>query len=361
MPGSENRAGLDVARRIRAFLDPGATEPPTRKLEEAQRKLDELRRKLAQKDRRLERKEKEVAELRAELAQRGAGGGDYGVKPENVVWIFATARSGTTWLGDMMAEMPGHTRWNEPLVGGLLGHFYYGRAGSRADKKGKYFILGERYKKTWVEPVRSLVLGGAAARFPELDESRYLVIKEPNGSIGAPLLMEAMPESRMILVVRDPRDVVASRIDARKEGSWRHERGKREGRPIKEFSGEDLNTYVEGTANAYLQSVGNAKTAYDAHEGRKALVRYEDLRSDTSNVMNRIYSELDIAVDEEDLARSVQKHAWENIPADQKGEGKFYRKASPGGWREDLTEEQITIVEEITGPLLEEFYPERKG
>ncbi|MGH3087179.1 MAG: hypothetical protein ACRDSJ_07665 [Rubrobacteraceae bacterium] len=42
---------------------------------------------------------------------------------------------------------------------------------------------------------------------------------------------------------------------------------------------------------------------------------------------------------------------------ERKGEGKFYRKASPGGWREDLTKEQITIVEETTGSLLEEFYP----
>jgi len=63
-------------------------------------------------------------------------------------------------------------------------------------------------------------------------------------------------------------------------------------------------------------------------------------------------------VDEGELSRIVEKHSWENIPEDQKGEGKFYRKASPGGWREDLTPKQAETVERITAPLLKELYPE---
>ena len=62
------------------------------------------------------------------------------------------------------------------------------------------------------------------------------------------------------------------------------------------------------------------------------LVRYEELRADTLGTMMRIYSTLGIPVDEEQVARVVEKHSWENIPDEKKGEGKFYRKASPGGW-----------------------------
>jgi hypothetical protein len=58
------------------------------------------------------------------------------------------------------------------------------------------------------------------------------------------------------------------------------------------------------------------------------------------------------------LTRAVEKHSWENVPEKEKGEGKFYRKASPGGWRKDLTLEQAKVVERITAPLLQEFYPE---
>jgi hypothetical protein len=88
-------------------------------------------------------------------------------------------------------------------------------------------------------------------------------------------------------------------------------------------------------------------------------VRYEDLRANTLESMKRIYSALEIPVEEAELARSVEKNAWENIPAEQKGEGKFHRKAKPGGWREDLTPEQAEIVEGVAGSLLRELYPVR--
>ena len=64
-----------------------------------------------------------------------------------------------------------------------------------------------------------------------------------------------------------------------------------------------------------------------------------------------------LSILEDELAWVVEKHSWENIPDEKKGEGKFYRKATPRGWEDDLTPEQVTTVEQITGPLLEEFYP----
>jgi hypothetical protein len=178
------------------------------------------------------------------------------------------------------------------------------------------------------------------------------VVKEPNGSIGSPLLMEAMPESRMILLVRDPRDVIASALDASRQGSWVHDRLNMPGSP----ADEDPTTFVESRAHKYLWYVGNSKLAYDAHQGPKTIVKYEDLRADTLGTMHRLYTELGIDVDLGELARAVEEHAWENVPEDRKGEGKFHRKARPGGWREDLTEEQARTVERITAPLLKEFY-----
>jgi hypothetical protein len=197
----------------------------------------------------------------------------------------------------------------------------------------------------------------AGAIFPTLSEDDYLIIKEPNGSMGAPLLMEALPESRMILLVRDPRDVVASSMDAKSEGGWNYEKNKTlylQG--LRKPSSEDPDAFAKRRARRYLEGMSKAKEAYDAHRGPKVLVRYEELRSDTLGTMKRIYSTLGIAVNEQELERVIEKHSWESIPEDQKGEGKFYRKASPGGWREDLTPEQARIVEETARPLLEKFY-----
>ncbi len=281
-----------------------------------------------------------------------------GVRPENLVWMFGTARTGSSWLSAIMGEIQGYSRWHEPLVGHLFGNLYYVRAGHRSEDE--HFILGARYRELWLETVRRFVLDSAAARFPEAAGGRYLIIKEPQGSMGAPLLMEALPESRMILLVRDPRDVVASNLDAHKKGTWTADLMKKGGREkppsLVESRPDD---FVKGQARRYVRDVGNAKLAYDAHKGLKVLVRYEDLRADTLSTMKRIYSALQIPVDESELARSVEKNSWENIPEEEKGEGKFHRKAKPGGWREDLTPRQAEIVEVVAGPLLRELYPVR--
>jgi hypothetical protein len=278
-----------------------------------------------------------------------------GVWPENIVWIFGTGRSGSTWLGSMMGGLDGCAMWNEPLVGNLFGNFHYFRVGGR--KSGRQYILGEPYKETWLGPMRDLILGGAAARFPQVIGGGYLIIKEPNGSIGAPLLMEALPESRMIFLIRDPRDVVASSMDARSEGSWLSERREAQRRTSK--PNRNPNVYVRMRANSYVQQIEKTRQAYDAHRGLKVLVRYEDLRADTLQTMKRIYSALEIPVEEAELARSVEKNSWEKIPAEQKGEGKFHRKAKPGDWSEDLTARQARIVEGVAGSLLRELYAVR--
>jgi hypothetical protein len=286
--------------------------------------------------------------------RRSSGAGELrGVVAENIVWIFGTGRSGSTWLGSMMGGLDGCAMWNEPLVGNLFGNFHYFRVGGR--KTGRQYILGESYKETWLGPMRDLVLGGAAARFPEVVGGGYLIIKEPNGSIGAPLLMQALPESRMIFLIRDPRDVVASSMDARSEGSWLSERREAQRRTSK--PDRNPNVYVRVRANSYVQQIEKAGQAYSAHGGRKVMVRYEDLRADTLKTMKRIYSALEIPVEEAELARAVERNSWEKIPEVEKGEGKKRRKAKPGGWREDLTARQVEIVEDITAPLLNEYYP----
>jgi hypothetical protein len=355
MPVFNSRTVIEITRGIRAFLNleagltrgeiparaPGVEEPPASELARVRTRLEE--------------KEREIAGLEQRLAARSSRAG--GVDPENVVWIFCSNRSGSTWLSSMMGEVEGHEVWNEPLVGKLFGDLYY--AGAAGHQKVKHYILGDFHKGSWLDSVQSFVLSEATARFPGVAEGGYLIIKEPNGSIGAPLLSEAMPASRVIFLLRDPRDVAASGLDAARKGSWQYENAADRGWKREALADNQPDVWVRRRAQNYVRHAGKARDAYEAHKGPKVLIRYEELRDDTRGTMERLYSTLGIEVGGEELARAVEKHAWENIPEKEKGQGKFYRKATPGGWREDLTPGQVEIVEQVSAALLKEFYPGR--
>jgi hypothetical protein len=269
---------------------------------------------------------------------------------EQLIWMLGSPRTGSTWLSKIMAELENQERWHEPYVGLLFGSFVYERLQDN-DKllNSPAFIMGEPYREVWLNSIKNFVLEGAKARYPELRRNQYLVIKEPNGSIGAPLLLEATPKSRLIFLIRDPRDVVASRLDAFKEGSWTQQ-------DRSYGTQEELNEFTKRLAEDYFRMVSQVESAYETHPGKKVTVRYEDLRQNPVDTLKTMYGTLGIEAAESQLKVAVMKHSWEQIPESEKGSGKFYRSAQPGGWRNDLSPEQIQIIENVTGPVLSKYY-----
>jgi hypothetical protein len=275
-----------------------------------------------------------------------------GINPENVVWIFCTARSGSTWMRSMLDDLVDGEVWEEPKVGRLFGEFY---ARAKPTQLGRTnYVLGEPTREAWTAALRDFVLRTAWASHPSVTPERYLIVKEPGGAIGAPLLMAALPESRMVLLVRDPRDFAASVLDATMKGGWMQE-GMDEWARRDLDSDKDVQRYLRALSRQYVRQMGNGKKAFDTHDGRKIMVRYDDLRTRTLGTMRDLCAALELPVTEERLAQVVDKHSFENIPQRKRGEGKFYRKATSGGWKDDLTPEQAKIVEDITAPLINEL------
>ena len=279
---------------------------------------------------------------------RPAGGADLedgGLNPANILWIFCVARSGSTWLAEMMGEIGGHKVWKEPRVGHLFGEFYVNTP--REKTRSANFIMGEPTRDGWIHAIRNFVLTGARHTFPFLGPENYLVVKEPGGGVGAPFLMEALPESRMILLVRDPRGRSGVLAGRHEEGQLA-EVGRRLGgqEPLRRAPGGRGAQIGQEVPSQHGECPARLRSP-QGPQGGGPLRRPESRhpRSHAAPVLA-----LGIEVDPDELARAVERHAWESIPEDMKGQGKFYRKASPGGWREDLTAKQAKIVEEITAP-----------
>lgn len=101
---------------------------------------------------------------------------------------------------------------HEPSIGALFGNFYYRDPGIGAAHPHQRVIhLGEAQRGLgFLSSAPSSSMRQARC----CGETDALIVREAYGSIGAPLLMEALPESRMVLLMLDPRDVVASNLDA---------------------------------------------------------------------------------------------------------------------------------------------------
>jgi hypothetical protein len=250
-------------------------------------------------------------------------------RAESIVWIFGSGRSGTSWLANMVSEALEAPLWFEPRLGNV-------------------FHANIPKNKGWLPGVRRFVLEGARHRF---GKPQRLVIKETSGCIGAPILSEALPESRLLVIVRDPRDVVASWLDAKRKEGWSTKKGGQK-------YDRDPDSLAIFLAKRYKVNVEHALAAFESHRGPKALLFYEELRHNTTQTLARALSDLGLDVSSERVEAIATQHAFESVPAEEKGPGKFRRKAQPGSWREDLTPKQLAAIEEITAPILGRFYSE---
>lgn len=304
-----------------------------------------------------------------------------GVKPEisvkapgRLAWIFGSSRSGSTWLLRMLSELERVIPVDDPHIGHHLGVWRPiplawatakdpPKLGTLADfkRKKRDYLFSDRYRDTWVPQLRDLISARFEAQAAQdiaaaggIDQP-IVVVKEP-GSHAADTIMDVFPQSSLIFLLRDGRDVVDSWLDAYKDGSWATDEG---AYPLDDTGRPAL---IRWQSSVWLHRTEVVQETYARTEPkRRVLIRYEEMRSDPVAALERICSMLGIEVSREQLDEIAGTHSYSSVPKADKGAGREIRRAEPGGWTDHMTRQEIIEMHDILADKLDELGYLRPG
>ncbi len=274
----------------------------------------------------------------------------------NLVFIVGTARSGTTWLQRLIATHPRCHTGEESFL------FYYHIIPQlkafwkgRNDQKpaGLYAYMQESdFREILKAQIFSVLVIMAKAVRP----GEYFIEKTPSHVLCLEEIRKFLPKAKIIHLIRDPRDVVASFLAAGR--SW----GKLWA-PRNSYRAARLWTLSVGAARAYKKK-SRDPLFYE--------LRYEDLLADSPSELRKIADFIGLRWSEKDILKAVNNNSADKLqagggtPIPLKGEARkdlgtvsknpkgFIRTAAAGGWKRDLHFFSKMTVFAATGGLLRE-------
>jgi len=271
----------------------------------------------------------------------------------NLVWVLGSPRSGTTWLATQLLSY--NTRiLNEPGISEHLGVAVWAitdKIVRNVDmrKKHENYFFSDSYKETWLHFLRKLILNRIHAQFLDLDSK--IIIKEPMRMWASDILSECLPNSKIIFLIRDGRDIVDSQVDARKsDSSWMVKGG------LSTLQENEINEFIKYQSERYTKLAENLLDSYEKHSKDNGIfIKYEDLLSNTYEELKKLYEFAQIPISKNEINDLIRKYDFENIPKSEKGSEKFYRFATPGKWKENFSEHQkqemLFIMENVLTKL----------
>lgn len=272
---------------------------------------------------------------------------------KNIVWVFGSRRSGTTWLAKQllsyktlyMHEPNITSHFDFPIK--LTGYDFKRRIDGKKNIDGYFF--SDKFKNTWKYFLRKLILNRIHAQFGDL--TKKIIVKEPSTLLDASdILAGCTPNSKKIVLLRDGRDIIDSLMDSRKPGGWVTKK------PTDTITDEKRLAFITRRSHLWVHQMHVIKQTIDTTPSNlRFLVKYEDLRKNTEEILTKIYRFLEIDISESEIEKLVVKYSFESILPEEKGEGKFARAATPGLWEKHFSEEEKSIMKKIMGKTLKQI------
>jgi len=260
------------------------------------------------------------------------------VNPEDApIFIGGASRSGTTLLRVILDSHPriccGPEFRITPVLMSLWEQFR-----EREEVLEHYQMAGENLRNMYRDLILTLL-----ERLRLQEAKPRLAEKTPDNCLFFQALHEVFPESPIIHVIRDGRDVVASLLAQK----W-----------------EDINTgekiahchEVEEAANLWVRHVKKGMSLRDHPQGRSRYfeVRYEQLIQEPESILRSLFRFIGENFDN----RVLEFHTFDRNLANEPSSTQVNKPinfSSMGRWRRDLDDQQRKIVFEIAGDLLKEL------
>ena len=262
---------------------------------------------------------------------------------DNLVFIVGSPRSGTTWLQRLLATHPRvqtgqESRlfnylapplrlWREDMASATV----IGRSGTGMAcylTEEEFFAIQKKYLALLLEPM-----------FRHLQPGQIFLEKTPGHAQFIPEIVQLLPAAKIIHIIRDPRDVVASMLAASKTwGRGWAPRG------------------VKRALWVWYQHMDQARKAGAQLSPAQFMeIGYEDLVASPETRLRAVMNFLQLDWTEAEIAAAVKANAAGEL---RQGKGTqipirgalakepnsvvqepkdFVRKAKPGSWQQDLT------------------------
>lgn len=264
----------------------------------------------------------------------------------NYFLITGLAKSGTTWVQRICRAHPEmYCRAEDQFTK------IWDRAGALTEDYNK--LVEQRDRERDHQGIDPLTKRDAAKLFYAL--VKITMDKAPPGTACSGIkdlilssrgFLQMVPNSRVINVVRDPRDIaISARAHALR---------------VAGLEATDANLVDDATITETCRFwVNQLRLADDARErfpGRTHDIRYEDLISDFSNTVRDLLTFLEVEATPETLERIQRETDFKRLSGGRApGEAdpnSYFRKGVAGDWRQNLGAAQIQRAKELCGPRL---------